>query len=177
MKLGLQAYCRYFDMCVWETCGTNFRALFVPNKAQIGQFTVFVFWFEKFPLDSLETWFFCKLTFCRYVKDAAQGPNFILVFGHFLQHKFICFTSLLLHMLIASTFRCVEYGSHRPKFLDHFEPQMNKKFRVFFAILSKHFLWIHNNPAPYVLLELLSKMHIIWASKAQFLGHFGSQSK
>ena len=43
----------------------KFWALFGPNRSKIGKFVVY--FLEKFPLDSLETWFICLLELLLYV--------------------------------------------------------------------------------------------------------------
>ena len=73
--------------------------------------------------------------------------------------------------------RCVKERPQRPKLLGHFVPPNESKFR-FSNILLKVFLWIHYNLSSYAHWRcMLSEMSTIWASKAQFVGYFGPQSK
>ena len=73
--------------------------------------------------------------------------------------------------------RCVKDRPQRPKLLGHFVPPNESKFR-FSNILLKVFLRIHYNLSSYAHWRcMLSEMSTIWASKAQFVGYFGPQSK
>ena len=80
----------------------------------------------------------------------ASGPNFEAVLDpktsqncglwSFSQKVFNGLTSVLLHMLIARTFRCVEDIGLRGPLLGHFGSQYKSKFRSL-VIFSNIFLW------------------------------------
>ena len=78
-----------------------------------------------------------------------QRPNFCTIFGpkgsqnsglwSLSQKVFTGFTSVLLHMLIASTFRarCVECEAQRPKFLGHLGPRNDQNSVLFLLFCQK----------------------------------------
>ena len=141
MKIGIQAYCGYFQVCEkWSL----------------------------WPLDSLETWFVSWLvtldscqSWCIWSLELLSEMCTIWVFwdpkevkimffGHFqktfslVSHHY-CFTYSSKVPL-----GCVEYGPQRPHFWTILGLEMNQNSVVVFIILWKSFLWIHTNLALYV---------------------------
>ena len=89
--------------------------------------------------------------------------------------KSFCWIHLKLDLQAHWRYFCrrVKDRPQRPKFLDI---QMSKKIQVLEYFVKKFPLDSHHS-CFICSLELLSQMCTIWASNAQFLGHFGPQRK
>ena len=126
MKLDLKPCWSYF--CRWvQKIGPRDPNFWPPSESKIQDFDYFV-QVKRFP------WIHISLTlyahwsyFQRFVQYGPQRPNFWTILdptvckntglSSLSQKVFTSFTSVLLHMLIASTFRCVEnHGLQRSNF-------------------------------------------------------------
>ena len=124
MKLGLQVYCGYFQVCVKNgPCGPNFRAVFGPKwgkNMSICRFLKMFCWIHL-RLHLQAHWSY----FSRCIKDGPQRPKFWDHFGPPNESK-LKFSNILLksflwiHINLAlyahwSYFRkCVQYGPKGP---------------------------------------------------------------
>ena len=114
--------------------------------------------------------------FQRCVQYGPQRPNFWAILGHKVSQNsgvwslsrefFTGFTSVLLHMPIASAFRCVE-NIHRAIF----GPQIIKNPGLW--SFSQNFPLVSNQSWCSCQFELLLEVCWILASEAQFSCHFG----
>ena len=144
MKLGSQAYCGYFQVCMKNgPCGPIFRAVFSPRKDQNRSI-------YRFPSIILKifNWIDLKLHLqahwsyiCRCVKDRPLGIKFVVRFGPLNESKFRFLNILLksfpwIHTNIAlyahwSYFRrCVQYGPQRSNFWAILGPKISQNFGV-----------------------------------------------
>ena len=110
-SLALCARRSYFQICVqYGPQRPNFGA---PNRSKFWSLVIFSKSFHRFHI-SIVSYAHCK----RCVEYGTQMPNFVAILGpkisqhsglwSFNQKVFTCFTSVLLHILTASTFRGVE---------------------------------------------------------------------
>ena len=128
LKLDLQAHWSYFCRCLKR--GARCPNFWPPNESK--------FRFSNILLKRL-VWTHISLAlyahwgyFQRCVKYGPQGPNFWAILGpkvrkisgvwSLSQKVFTGFTTVLLHMLIPSTFRCMENMGLRGPILGHFGP-------------------------------------------------------
>ena len=127
---------------------------------------------------------FLKKFLC--VKNGPRGPHFrapnrakigqYIGFRLFSWNVFAIFTWNLIYKLIGATFVGVwKRGTRGPNF-GPFWASKWVKIQVFEYFVEKSGLDLHQSWF-ICALELLSEMCNIWASNAQFLGHFGPQSK
>ena len=90
------------------------------------------------------------------------------------QKVFIGLTTVLLHMLIPSIFRCVENMGLRDPIFGPLWPPNKSKFRSL-VIFSKKFPLVAHQSWCACQFGLLLEMCWILAPEAQFPGHFGRQ--
>ena len=161
MKLGLQAYCGYFQVCVcvWKIAPVDLilGPLLAPNGAKIGKYTGFC----RFSWKSF-CWNHLKLNYKRIGATFVAAPE-AQILGHFWpsnESKFrflnILFKSFVwIHISLAlyahlSYFqRYVQYG---PQLLGHFRPKSKSKFwwLVTFSLVKNFTVFI------LVLLHMLT---------------------
>ena len=92
------------------------------------------------------------------------------------QKVFTGFTSALLHVLIASTFRDVCYMGLRGTILGPFWVPKLVKLPVFGQFICNFSLVSHQYCST-CSLQLPLDVWRIWASEAQFIGHFGPKNR
>ena len=148
---------------------------------------VFDYFVKTFPMDSHQSCFICPLALlsemCTIWALKAQfwailDPKVRRNFWVWsLSQKVVTgFTSVLLHMLIGSTSSSAECGiwASDAQFCGHFAPANKSKFRLLVFFIKKFSLVSHQYCFT-CRLQVCLDVWRIWASDAQFVGHFGPQ--
>ena len=135
ISIASHAHCKYFKRCV-ESEAQIFLPFWASKWIKINFF--FKYFVKKFPLDSYQSCFICSLELLSQMCIIwafdfgplwAQKVSENSGLWSFSQKVFTGFTSVLLYMLIASTFRCVENMGLRGPILGPHWAQNNSKFR------------------------------------------------